>query len=89
VLKAMHKGDRSLVDAVYAAVPASLVGREQEIDIGPLSGRSNVLFWLERRGLTASDLVIDRVLHSARASNRTLTELQIRQILSEPASPDA
>ena len=62
VLKAMRKGDRSLVDAVYAAVPASLVGREQEIDIGPMSGRSNVIFWLERRGLATSDLVIDRVL---------------------------
>ena len=52
----MRKGDRALVDAVYAAVPASLVGREQEIDIGPMSGRSNVIFWLERRGLPTSDL---------------------------------
>ena len=43
------------MDAVYAAVPASLVGREQEIDVGPLSGRSNVVFWLERRGLPVTD----------------------------------
>ena len=89
VLKAMRKGDRSLVDAVYAAVPASLVGREQEIDIGPMSGRSNVVFWLERRGLPTSDLVVERVLAAAKASNRTLTEPQIRQIMAEPAAPVA
>jgi 2-isopropylmalate synthase len=89
VLKAMRKGDRSLVDAVYAAVPASLVGREQEIDVGPMSGRSNVIFWLERRGLPASDRVVERVLAAAKASNRTLTEPQIRQIMAEPGAPVA
>jgi len=48
------------MDAVYAAVPASLVGREQEIEIGPMSGRSNVVFWLEKRGLPATDEIVDR-----------------------------
>ena len=33
----------TLVDAVYSGVPASLVGREQEIDVGPMSGKSNVV----------------------------------------------
>jgi 2-isopropylmalate synthase len=89
VLKAMRKGDRSLVDAVYAAVPASVVGREQQIDIGPMSGRSNVIFWLERRGLPTIDRVIDRVLAAAKASNRTLTEPQVRQLMSDPAPSDA
>jgi hypothetical protein len=36
---------------VYSGVPASMVGREQEIEVGPMSGRSNVIYWLERRGL--------------------------------------
>src|SRR5207249_1645330 len=53
VVKAYRKGDRALMDAVYAAVPASLVGRESEIEVGPMSGRSNVVFWLEKRGLPA------------------------------------
>ena len=39
VVKAWRKGDRALMDAVYSAVPASLVGREQEIDVGPMSGQ--------------------------------------------------
>ena len=49
------------MDAVYAAVPASLVGREQEIEIGPMSGKSNVVFWLESRGLPVTDEVVDRI----------------------------
>jgi 2-isopropylmalate synthase len=83
VVKAFRKGDRPLMDAVYAAVPASLVGREQEIEIGPLSGRSNVVFWLEKRGLPATDEVIDRVFAAAKASRRTLTHEQVQALVDE------
>jgi 2-isopropylmalate synthase len=83
VLKAAKKQDRALVDAVYAAVPASLVGREQVIDIGPVSGRSNVIYWLERQGLAATDEVVDRVLAAAKQSSRTLTREQILAIVQE------
>ena len=83
VVKAFRKGDRALMDAVYAAVPASLVGREQEIEIGPMSGRSNVIFWLERRGLPATDDIVDRVFAAAKASNRTLNREQIQAIIDE------
>jgi isopropylmalate/homocitrate/citramalate synthase len=84
VVKAFRKGDRALMDAVYAAVPASLVGREQEIEIGPMSGRSNVIFWLESRGLPASDEIVDRVFAAAKASNRTLSREQVQSIVDEP-----
>jgi 2-isopropylmalate synthase len=80
VVKAFRKGDRALMDAVYAAVPASLVGREQEIEVGPLSGKSNVVFWLEKRGLPATDEIVDRIFTAAKASNRTLTADQIVKI---------
>src|SRR5262245_36141453 len=81
VVKAYRKNDRALMDAVYASVPASLVGREQEIEIGPLSGKSNVIFWLERRGLPASDDIVDRIFTAAKKSNRTLTPQQIEELL--------
>ena len=55
VIKAYRKKDQALVDAVYSGVPASLVGREQEIEVGPMSGKSNVIFWLEKRGLPVTD----------------------------------
>jgi len=71
------------MDAVYAAVPASLVGREQQIEVGPMSGRSNVIFWLESRGLPATDDVVDRIFAVAKASNRTLTHDQVQRIVDE------
>jgi isopropylmalate/homocitrate/citramalate synthase len=80
VVKAFRKGDRALMDAVYAAVPASLVGRHQEIEVGPMSGRSNVIFWLESRGLPATDEIVDRIFAAAKASNRTLTHEQVQSL---------
>ncbi len=78
VIKAFRKQDRELVDAVYSAVPASLVGREQQIDIGPMSGKSNVLFWLERRGIPASEALVDRIFSRAKRSSTVLSESEIR-----------
>jgi 2-isopropylmalate synthase len=81
LVKAFRKNDRALMDAVYAAVPASLVGREQEIEIGPMSGKSNVIFWLERRGLAVTDEIVDRIFAAAKSSTRTLTFEQIDKIV--------
>jgi 2-isopropylmalate synthase len=81
VVKAFRKNDRPLMDAVYASVPASLVGRAQQIDIGPMSGKSNVIFWLESRGLAATEEIVDRIFTAAKASNRTLTAEQVEKIL--------
>jgi isopropylmalate/homocitrate/citramalate synthase len=81
IIKAARKNDHDLVDAVYSGVPAGLVGREQEVDVGPMSGRSNVVFWLERRGLQASDAAVDRILAEAKKSDAVLEEEKIRAIL--------
>jgi isopropylmalate/homocitrate/citramalate synthase len=83
VIKAYRKEDPALVDAVYSGVPARLVGREQEIEVGPMSGKSNVVFWLERRGLPATGAVVDRVFGIAKASPRVLTEEEILRAVRE------
>jgi len=83
IVKAVRKNDHGLVDAVYSGVPAALVGREQEVDVGPMSGRSNVIFWLEKRGLTASDEVVDRILSEAKKSDAVLSEEQIWSVLGK------
>jgi 2-isopropylmalate synthase len=85
VVKAFRKNDRALMDAVYAAVPASLVGRQQEIEVGPMSGKSNVVFWLESRGLPATDEIVDRVFAAAKAANRTLTHEQVQRVVGGEA----
>lgn len=80
VIKAFRKNDPGLVDAVYSGVPASLVGREQEIEVGPMSGRSNVVFWLEKRGLSATEAIVDRIFTKAKSSPSVLTEQEILQL---------
>jgi 2-isopropylmalate synthase len=83
VIKAFRKNDPELVDAVYSGVPASLVGREQTIEVGPMSGRSNVVYWLERRGIEASDERVDRIFAKAKAASTILTEQDIRALVGD------
>lgn len=83
VIKAWKKGDRELMDAVYSSVPASLVGREQVIDVGPMSGKSNVIYWLEKRGITATDALVERIFQRAKAASHVLTEDEILALTLE------
>ena len=80
VIKALRKGDRALADRVYSAVPASVVGREQRIEVGPMSGESNVVFWLEQHGYPATRARIDRLLEAAKASDRLLTDAELTKL---------
>lgn len=81
VIKAYKKSDPLLVDAVYSGVPAGMVGREQAIEIGPMSGRSNVVYWLERRGIEATDERVDRIFARAKGGMGVLLEAEIRELL--------
>jgi 2-isopropylmalate synthase len=65
-----------------------MVGRKQEVDVGPMSGRSNVIFWLEKRGLTASEAQIDRIFARAKGSACVLTEQEIRAELDVEETED-
>ncbi len=77
VIKAQRKGAAWLADRVYSGVPASWVGREQEIEIGHMSGASNVIFYLQSRGLPTGQDVVQAVLAVAKKSERLLTEQEI------------
>ena len=81
VIKAYKKKDIELANAVYSGVPSQMFGLEQIIDIGPMSGKSNILFWLERHGVPATDEIVERIYQRAKASNHTLTEPEIRECL--------
>jgi 2-isopropylmalate synthase len=77
VVKAFHKNDVELADTVYSGVPARLVGRSQQIEVGPMSGKSNVVFWLERHGVAADEELVERIFRRAKASSTVLTEQEI------------
>lgn len=83
IIKARAKGDDWLADLVYSGVPASLVGRRQEIEVGPMSGRSNVEYWLEERGIVAEPALVDVIFARAKASPRLLAEAEILALCRE------
>ncbi len=94
VVKAFAKGDDWLADRVYSGVPASWVGRRQEIVIGPMSGVSNVLYFLRTRGLPDDWKVVEAVLARAKASAQILNEEEVLEVVrgvgveAEPAERD-
>jgi 2-isopropylmalate synthase len=83
VIKAFKKGDAWLANRVYSGVPADMVGLEQVITVGPMSGRSNVVYFLEKRGVTPTDDVVAKVLDLAKATPRLLTEDEILAAASD------
>jgi 2-isopropylmalate synthase len=82
VIKAFKKGDPTLADRVYSSIPARMVGREQQIDVGPMSGRSNVIYWLEHHGVPATDQVVERIFLTAKQSARVLTDEEILALVA-------
>ncbi|MBI3521478.1 MAG: 2-isopropylmalate synthase [Chloroflexi bacterium] len=83
VIKALRKGDQGLADRVYSGVPASVVGREQTIEVGPMSGESNAIYWLEKHGYEPTRERIARIFDAAKASDRLLSDEQLAA-LSKP-----
>jgi 2-isopropylmalate synthase len=82
LVKAFKKNDVELANAVYSGVPSHFFGLEQVIDIGPMSGKSNVVYWLERRGIPATDELVDRVFARAKKSDHTLTDAEILECVT-------
>jgi 2-isopropylmalate synthase len=81
VIKSYKKGDRRLADIVYSGVPAGEFGLEQIIDIGPMSGKSNVIYWLEKRGIEPSDERVTRIYEHAKEASTVLAEEEIMQLV--------
>jgi 2-isopropylmalate synthase len=78
IMKAAAKGDVWLADRIYSSVPASLVGREQVIEVGPMSGQSNVKYWLREHGYEEDDQnLVQKILAASKKMNHTLTEEEL------------
>jgi 2-isopropylmalate synthase len=86
IIKAFHSKNPALADVVYSGVPGSLFGLDQVIEIGPMSGKSNVLFWLERQNVPATDALVNRIFDAAKQSPRVLTDAELRALCPEATS---
>ena len=81
VIKALNTGNEWLADAVYSGIPAHMVGRQQKIEIGPLSGESNVVYWLKDHGYEMKDGVVKKIFDYAKHSSRLLTDDEIETFI--------
>ncbi len=83
VIKALRRNDAWLANRVYSGVPADEFGLRQKIGVGPMSGKSNVVFWLEAHGYDADEAVVDEVFLAAKSSRRLLTDEEIEEIVTK------
>ena len=81
ILKARRKGDLDLAEMVYSSFPAGWVGRRQEIEVGPMSGESNVELWLASHGFESTPERVETILRAAKASPRVLSDDEIEKLL--------
>lgn len=82
IIKAEEKGDAWLADRIYSAIPASMVGRKQLIEIGPMSGLSNVKYWLREHGYDPEDEELSgRIFAAAKQTDHTLTDGEVEALI--------
>lgn len=81
IIKARKKGQDWLADLVYSGVPASWFGRRQEIEIGHMSGESNVIYWLTAHGFEPSRPRIEAIFRAAKSMNRNMSDDEIHEVL--------
>jgi 2-isopropylmalate synthase len=83
ILKAVEHGEPALAESVYSAIDATWFGFEQVIDVGPMSGGSNVRHWLMKHGIEETPGLVEVILNEAKASPRTLSDLEIMRLIRE------
>ncbi len=81
VIKSYRKGDTELADLIYSGVPAGQFGLKQVIDIGPMSGKSNVIYWLESRGMEVNDERVNRIYEHAKQASAVLSEEELMTLV--------
>jgi 2-isopropylmalate synthase len=81
IIKAKKKGDDWLADRVYSGVPAEMVGTRQRIEIGFMSGVSNIVHWLVERGIEPDERLVEGIFRAAKERDRVLTDEEVEQIV--------
>src|SRR5439155_3782592 len=77
IIKAKKKGSEWLADRVYSGVPAGMFGLQQIIEVGPMSGLSNVIYWLATHGYPQEESLVKEIFQQAKSTNRILTDEEL------------
>jgi 2-isopropylmalate synthase len=89
ILKARARGLEWLADSVYSSVPASLIGRRQVIDVGPMSGESNVVCWLQDHQIAPEPALVKEIFRRAKEADQVLPDAEILEICRAAAGAGA
>jgi 2-isopropylmalate synthase len=81
VIKAKEKGDDWLADRIYSGVPAGIFGLHQKVEIGHMSGESNVIYWLESRGIQYDEDLVKHIFDVAKKCRGFLSDDDILSIV--------
>lgn len=82
VIKALRKGDDALANRVYSGVPAEYFGRGQVIEIGPMSGQSNIIYWLESRGRVPEPALVEYIFAACKQTDRLLADEELHGLIA-------
>jgi len=80
IIKARARGEDWLADRIYSSIPAGLIGCRQVIEIGPMSGESNVVYWLQERGIEAHPELVKEIFQKAKEATAILEETEVLEI---------
>lgn len=83
VIKAQNKGHNWLADRVYSGVPAGEFGLQQKIEIGPMSGQSNIVFWLQQHDVSPDKELVEKIFNRAKQAKVLLTDEEIYSIIDQ------
>ena len=66
-----------------------MVGKKQVIEVGHMSGESNIYAWLATHGYVPSPELVAEIYRTAKRSSRTLHDDELEQIVRKfTAAPD-
>jgi 2-isopropylmalate synthase len=81
IVKAMEKDDHWLTNCIYCGVPANIVGRSHTVEIGLLSGESNVRYFLRVHEIEEHPIYIEKILAAVKRGNQLLSEVDILRMV--------
>ena len=83
IIKAKKKGSEWLADRVYSGVPAGMFGLQQVIEVGPMCGLSNVIYWLAEHGYPQEESLAKEIFQLAKSTNRVLTDAELHGAVAQ------
>lgn len=75
--------DLEVAELVYSGIRASELGVDQQVMLGPLSGRSNVRHWLRSHGIADQGGLPEKLMELTRRTDKVLSDVEVFALARE------